>query len=92
MNNCRFIKLRGNPVYCNKPCLGQFCAIHNFLIKSNGGSYTVYFCPFCRKVNKSKYGVCYKCYYSKNVLYFLRSPNGSNIPPEIVSITYKISN
>ena len=92
-NQCKFINLRSNNELCNKPCKEDFCQAHMLLLKKHNGTMTFHFCPFCGKINRSKYGVCYKCYYNKHIHYFkFKSPSGSNIPEEIPTITYTLFN
>ena len=80
-NTCSFIITRGERrgQACQLKCLGQYCRVHNRIIKSRNDANIIYKnCGMCNEWTRSKYGACYCCCVTKNVRYHTLV-NGMNL-------------
>ena len=56
-NKCKWLKYRSNE-FCNKNCVGTYCALHNSQIKQGMRTWP---CKMCG-LGISHNGICVKCY------------------------------
>ena len=79
-NKCKWLKYRKNE-FCNKNCVGMYCALHNSQIKQGMRTSP---CRMCG-IGLSHDGICMKCYgtYSYRKMLRTKKLNMKNLVDEI---------
>ena len=58
-NKCQWLKIASVEL-CNRNCIGEYCWIHNALLKKSAGTVP---CIKCGKGCRNKYLICGRCEY-----------------------------